>query len=97
MADLAEPIFEYDFPDIYLADQKFFPLKQAFNLYLDRHRDIKEVNKFNLERKLAKTHPFDGPEEPLKYPNAHSIKNVPSWLRTEIRKERLKIGRINDI
>lgn len=96
MTDLKEPIFEYDFPDIYLADQKFFPLKQAFNLYLDRHRDIKEVNKLYLERKLAKTHPFDGPEEPLKYPNAHPIKNVPSWLRTEIRKERLKMGRIND-
>ncbi|TMW54273.1 hypothetical protein DOY81_000628 [Sarcophaga bullata] len=94
--NLKEPIFEYDFPDIYLADQKFFPLKQAFNLYLDRHRDIKEVNKLYLERKLAKTHPFDGPEEPLKYPNAHPIKNVPSWLRTEIRKERLKMGRIND-
>ncbi|XP_075157466.1 mitochondrial ribosomal protein L38 [Haematobia irritans] len=94
--NLKEPIFEYDFPEPYLADQKFFPLRQAFNLYMDRHRDIKQVNKEFLERKLAKTHPFEGPEKPLLYPNAHPIKNKPSWLRTEIRKERLKIGRIND-
>lgn len=94
--DLKEPIFEYDFPEPYLADQKFFPLRQAFNLYMDRHRDIKQVNKEFLERKLAKTHPFDGPEPELRYPNAHPIKNKPSWLRTEIRKERLKLGRIND-
>ncbi|KAM7349769.1 mitochondrial ribosomal protein L38 isoform 1-T2 [Cochliomyia hominivorax] len=94
--NIKEPIFEYDFPEPYLADQKFFPLKQAFNLYMDRHRDIKYVNKEYLERKLAKSHPFDGPEKPLKYPNAHPIKDTPSWLRTEIRKERLKIGRIND-
>ncbi|XP_023296113.2 39S ribosomal protein L38, mitochondrial [Lucilia cuprina] len=94
--NLKEPVFEYDFPEPYLADQKFFPLKQAFNLYMDRHRDIKEVNKEYLECKLSKTHPFDGPDRPLKYPNAHPIKDTPSWLKTEIRKERLKIGRIND-
>ncbi|XP_017484222.1 PREDICTED: 39S ribosomal protein L38, mitochondrial [Rhagoletis zephyria] len=94
--NMKEPIFEYDFPKPYLADQKFFPLKQAFNLYLDRHRDPKEVNKEYLERKLAKTHPFEGPEKPLRFPNAHPIRGVPSWLKTEIRKRRLGIGRIND-
>lgn len=93
---IKEPIYEYDFPDIYVAEQKYFPLKQAFNLYLDRHRDIKQVNREYLERKLAKTHPFNGPEPELKYPNAHPLRNIPSWLRTEKRKERLKIGRIND-
>ncbi|XP_005186602.1 large ribosomal subunit protein mL38 [Musca domestica] len=94
--NLKEPIFEYDFPEPYLADQKFFPLRQAFNLYMDRHRDIKQVNKEYLEQKLAKTHPFNGPEPELRYPNAHPIKNKPSWLRTEIRKQRLRMGRIND-
>ncbi|XP_067641820.1 large ribosomal subunit protein mL38 [Eurosta solidaginis] len=94
--NMKEPIFEYDFPKPYVADQKFFPLKQAFNLYLDRYRDIKQINKEFLERKLAKTHPFEGPEKPLRFPNAHPIKNVPSWLRTEMRKSRLGRGRIND-
>ncbi|XP_053947609.1 39S ribosomal protein L38, mitochondrial [Anastrepha ludens] len=94
--NMKEPIFEYDFPKPYVADQKFFPLKQAFNLYLDRYRDPKEINKQFLERKLAKTHPFEGPEKPLRFPNAHPIRGVPSWLKTEIRKHRLGIGRIND-
>ncbi|XP_037937152.1 39S ribosomal protein L38, mitochondrial [Teleopsis dalmanni] len=94
--NIKEPVYEYDFPDPYLADQKWFPLKQAFNLYLDRHRDIREVNKQYLERKLAKTHPFNGPEPKLRFPNAHSIKGKPSWLVTEIKKQRLGMGRIND-
>ncbi|KAL9886260.1 mitochondrial ribosomal protein L38 isoform 1-T1 [Glossina fuscipes fuscipes] len=94
--NMKEPIYEYDFPNIYMADQKQFPLKRPFNTYMDRYRDIKQVNKEFLERKLAKTHPFDGPEPPLRYPNAQPLRNIPSWLRTEIRKERLKIGRIND-
>ncbi|XP_068159960.1 large ribosomal subunit protein mL38 [Drosophila tropicalis] len=93
---LKQPIYEYDFPKPYLADQKFFPLKQPFNLYMDKHRDIKEVNKEYLQRKLAKTHPFDGPEQPLRYPNAHPIKGVPSWLKTEVRKQRLGMGRVQD-
>ncbi|XP_023158360.1 39S ribosomal protein L38, mitochondrial isoform X2 [Ceratitis capitata] len=94
--NIKEPIFEYDFPKPYLADQKFFPLKQAFNLYLDRYRDPRDVNQEYLERNLAKSHPFEGPEKPLQFPNAHPIRGVPSWLKTEIRKRRLGIGRIND-
>ncbi|TDG41600.1 hypothetical protein AWZ03_011977 [Drosophila navojoa] len=93
---IKEPIYEYDFPKPYLADQKFFPLKQAFNLYMDKHRDIKEVNKEYLQRKLAKTHPFEGPEKPLRFPNAHPLRDVPSWLKTEIRKRRLGTGRVQD-
>ncbi|EDV30062.1 uncharacterized protein Dana_GF15958 [Drosophila ananassae] len=93
---LKEPVYEYDFPKAYLSDQKFFPLKQPFNLYMDKHRDQKVLNKEYLERKLAQTHPFEGPEQPLRYPNAHAIRDVPSWLRTEIRKRRLGQGRVQD-
>ncbi|KAH8314573.1 hypothetical protein KR074_002592 [Drosophila pseudoananassae] len=93
---LKEPVYEYDFPKAYLSDQKFFPLKQPFNLYMDKHRDQKVLNKEYLERKLAQTHPFEGPEQPLRYPNAHPIRDVPSWLRTEIRKRRLGQGRVQD-
>lgn len=96
-AECKEPVYEYDFPKPYLADQKFFPLKQPFNLYMDKHRDQKRLNKEYLERKLAKTHPFDGPDAPLRYPNAHPIgSEVPSWLKTEIRKQRLQTGRVQD-
>ncbi|KAI8034193.1 39S ribosomal protein L38, mitochondrial [Drosophila gunungcola] len=91
-----EPVYEYDFPKPYLADQKFFPLKQPFNLYMDKHRDQKQLNKEYLQRKLAKTHPFEGPEQQLRFPNAHAIRDVPSWLKTEIRKQRLGTGRVQD-
>ncbi|KAH8397788.1 hypothetical protein KR222_001703 [Zaprionus bogoriensis] len=95
-AELKEPIYEYDFPRPYLADQKFFPLKQPFNLYMDKHRDAKQLNKEYLQRKLARTHPFEGPEAPLRFPNAHPIRGVPSWLKTELRKQRLGTGRVQD-
>lgn len=94
---MKEPIFEYDFPKAYLKDQTYFPLRQPFNLYMDKYRDPKQVHKEYLERKLAKTHPFEGPEKPLRFPNAHPLRNIPSWLKTEIKKDRLRQGRINDI
>lgn len=97
LLDMKEPIFEYDFPEPYLADEKYFPLRAAFNLYLDRYRDQKEINKEFLQRELKKTHPFEGPEPPLKFPGAHSLKNMPSWLINEKKKSRLGWGRINEI
>jgi large subunit ribosomal protein L38 len=68
-----EPVFEYDFPAPYIKEQKWFPLKEPFNLYMDKFRDRKQVNKEYLMKKLAKTHPFKGPEQELQFPNAHSI------------------------
>lgn len=64
---------------------------------MDKYRDVKDVNREYLERKLAKTHPFNGKEKSLRFPNAHPIKNVPSWLKTEIKKERLGWGRVNEV
>lgn len=94
---MQEPIYDYDYPESYLKEQKAFPLKEAFNLYLDRYSDPKEVNKRFLEEKLANTHPFDGPEPPLRFPNAQYYGDEPSWLKTEIMKSRLRKGRINDV
>uniref|UniRef100_A0A1L8DS88 Large ribosomal subunit protein mL38 n=1 Tax=Nyssomyia neivai TaxID=330878 RepID=A0A1L8DS88_9DIPT len=88
--------FEYDKERNYIAPQKWFPLKRAFNTYMDMHRDPMEINKEFVQRKLAKTHPFDGPKAPLRFPMAHPIKNKPSWLVVEMKKERQGIGRIND-
>jgi large subunit ribosomal protein L38 len=95
---MKQPIFEYDFPEIFLKKEKQFPHREAFNLYMDRYAEAKDVNKRYLEQRLAKTHPFDGPEKPLRFPAAQPFTSyVPSWRRTAIKNERLKRGRINDV
>lgn len=96
--DMKEPIFEYDFPPPYIKRQTWFPLKEPFNLYMDKYRDPKQVHKEYLLKKLKKAHPFKEPEPPLRYPNAQVIDDsVPSWLKLEIRKNRMGWGRINDV
>lgn len=94
---MKEPIYDYDYPEAFLKEQKLFPHRMAFNLYLDRYNDPKEVNKRFVVERLAKTHPFEGPEPPLRFPNAHPIGDIPEWLKLETRKIRLKVGRINDV
>jgi large subunit ribosomal protein L38 len=80
-----------------MKKQVYFPIRQPFNLYLDRYEDPKEVNKRYLQKRLGKTHPFEGPEQPLRFPMAHAItKRTPTWLRTEIKKERTNKGRMID-
>ncbi|KAI4471810.1 phosphatidylethanolamine-binding protein [Holotrichia oblita] len=96
--NMKEPVFEYDFPPPYIRPQEWFPLRKPFNLYMDKYRDPKQINKEFLVKKLKNVHPFKAPPPPLKYPNAHYINGyVPSWLKLEIKKERLKWGRINEI
>lgn len=95
---MKSPKFEYDFPPPYVRPQEWFPIRQPFNLYMDRYRDPKDINKDFLMKKLQKTHPFKGPERPLKYPRAYAFeKDMPSWLKLELSKEKLKQGRVNDI
>ncbi|KAJ8937134.1 hypothetical protein NQ318_019396 [Aromia moschata] len=96
--NMKEPIYEYDFPPPYIKPQKWYPLREPFNLYMDKYRDPKQINKEFLQRKLKNVHPFKAPPPPLPYPNAQHFENyVPSWLKLEIRKSWLKWGRINDI
>ncbi|KAG6797650.1 39S ribosomal protein L38, mitochondrial [Apis mellifera caucasica] len=96
--DTKEPIFQYDFPKLYVKPQTWFPIKEPFNLYLDRYRDPKDIMKEYLLRKLRNIHPFKEPEPPLKYPNAVKFdKYLPSWLKIQIRKERLRWGRVNNL
>jgi large subunit ribosomal protein L38 len=64
---------------------------------MDKYRDEKQIAKEFLLRKLKKTHPFQKPEPSLKYPCAVPFKkSTPSWLKLEMKKERLRWGRIND-
>lgn len=96
--ELKHPVYEYDFPAPYLRDQEWFPLRRPFNLYMDKYRDPKQVAKEYLARKLARTHPFEGPEPALRFPNAHPVpREVPSWLTTQIKKDRRGWGRVNDV
>lgn len=49
IVDIKEPKFEYDFPKPYIRDQTWFPLRQPFNIYLDKYRDPKEVGYINRD------------------------------------------------
>ncbi|CAH0547338.1 unnamed protein product [Brassicogethes aeneus] len=96
--EIKEPVFEYDFPDPYIRKQEWFPLRKPFNLYMDKYRDPKEINKEFLQRKLKNSHPFKTPPPPVPYPNAQNFSGyIPSWLKLEKTKSRLGWGRINDI
>ncbi|XP_011495183.1 PREDICTED: 39S ribosomal protein L38, mitochondrial [Ceratosolen solmsi marchali] len=95
--NMENPLFEYDFVKPYLKPPVWFPKRQPFNIYMDRYRDEKQINKEYLLRKLKKQHPFKFPDPALKYPNAHAIdQNLPSWLKTEMVNERLGLGRIKN-
>ncbi|XP_063705966.1 large ribosomal subunit protein mL38 [Culicoides brevitarsis] len=95
--DMKEPIYEYDFPKPYYKDQIWFPHKSAFNEYMDRYRDDKQINKEFLQRKLKEVNPFEAPPPPLRFPHAHPIKGVPSWYKTELEKQRMDHPKIKEI
>lgn len=93
-----EPIFQYDFPKPYIKPDKWFPLKEPFNLYMDKYKDPRDVRKRYLLKKLKDVHPFKPPKPPLKFPNAQPFEEyMPTWLKFETMKERLGWGRINDV
>lgn len=50
--EIKEPTFEYDFPKQYFGDEHVFALKKPFNLYLDKYRDPKDINKDFLTKKI---------------------------------------------
>ncbi|EFX88649.1 hypothetical protein DAPPUDRAFT_41519 [Daphnia pulex] len=96
--NMKEPIYEFDFPEPYKKPPIWFPKKQPFNLYMDKHRDQKQISKELLLKRLKTVDPFKPKEPEYKYPNAlPENNNLPSWLRVEIRKQRLKWGRYNDM
>ncbi|XP_028175002.1 39S ribosomal protein L38, mitochondrial [Ostrinia furnacalis] len=95
---LKEPIYEYDFPSPYIRPQEWFPRRKPFNIYMDKYRDPKQINKEYLLRKLKNEDPFKKPSPPLQFPNAHPLpKSMPSWLKLHEKKIRLGWGRINEI
>lgn len=93
-----EPVYEYDFPKPYIRPQEWFPRRKPFNIYMDKYRDPKKINKEYLLRKLKTEDPFAMPPPPLKFPNAQPLpKNMPSWQKLHEKKIRLGWGRVNDV
>ncbi|XP_061703871.1 large ribosomal subunit protein mL38 [Cydia pomonella] len=96
--DKKEPVYEYDFPEPYIKPQTWYPKKEPFNIYMDKYRDPKKINKEYLLRKFKNENPFQKPAPPLRFPNAHPMpKDMPSWLKLHEKKIRLKWGRVNDV
>ena len=101
--NMREPKFEYDFvpPASEMPWNEYIPhqFKVPFNIFLDNHRDPKEIQEELVLKKLKEQHPFRSPTaDRLKYPNAHTIDpSLPSWRRRELEKERLKWGIYKDL
>ncbi|KAK4019970.1 hypothetical protein OUZ56_001968 [Daphnia magna] len=96
--NMKEPIYDFDFPEPYKKPPVWFPKKAAFNLYLDKHRDPKQISKELLLKRMKTVDPFEPKKPEPKYPNALPEDNkLPSWVRVEIRKQRLKWGRYSDM
>ncbi|XP_076064912.1 mitochondrial ribosomal protein L38 [Oratosquilla oratoria] len=95
---MREPSFEFEFPEPYLAPQKFFPKKRFFQMYLDMHRDPKEIQKEILLKRLKKIHPFQKEPELLPFPAAVPLPvDMPRWMKIEARKERVGIGKYRNL
>lgn len=91
---MKEPTFEYDFDAKVLKPQKWFPKSEPFNLYLDKYRDPKDLQKQLLLEKLKERHPFQPPPTPPKYPLAMPISNrYATWMKDEIRRKRMREGK----
>ena len=94
---MKEPVYEYDFPVPYKKPPVWFPKKQPFNLYMDKHRDAKQIAKELLVKRLKNVDPFQPPEKEFRFPNAlPENTKFPSWYRNELRKQKMKWGRYND-
>ncbi len=72
---------------------------RAFNHFLDRYRDPKEIQQEVVEKKLKTYDPFRGDREARwKYPNLMDIDTeLPQWRRREIERERLREGLYKDM
>lgn len=62
--------------------------------YLDKYRDPKEIGKEILLKRFQNVHPFKEEPPRPKYPNIYwHLRKTPSWMKNEIFKERLRIGK----
>ncbi|XP_069112763.1 large ribosomal subunit protein mL38-like [Argopecten irradians] len=88
--EMKEPLFEFIHPSPYHPKQDKFPQAKPFNLYLDRYRDVKDLNEEVLKERLKTLSPLSPPPPPPKYPNIVQDKYAPSWLRLKNKHKRLR-------
>ncbi|XP_023224273.1 39S ribosomal protein L38, mitochondrial-like [Centruroides sculpturatus] len=71
---------------------------QIIYRYLDRYRDPKDIRKEVILKRLKGLMPFEEEPPPPKYPNIYkNPPNTPSWMRSEIWKERNRLGKYRDL
>ena len=70
----------------------------SFHRYLDKYRDVKELNEEVLKEKLKNADPFKPRQPPPKYPNAFRIsEDVPTWRKLRLEEQRLRKNRWKDL
>jgi large subunit ribosomal protein L38 len=86
--DMKEPVFDFIRPPPYLPEQEAYPIRQSFNFYLDKYRDIKDIQEEVLKEKL-KLVDISKPYIRPRYPCIDLVpKETPSWLRSKIHYQR---------
>ncbi|XP_041376103.1 39S ribosomal protein L38, mitochondrial-like [Gigantopelta aegis] len=96
--DMPEPVFEFIYPPPYHPVQKRYPIRQPFNLYLDRYKDVKEIQEEVLKEKLKRISPFAPHPPSPKYPGLKPLPlNMPSWLKTKVRNMRFRRHQWKDL
>ncbi|XP_013422116.1 39S ribosomal protein L38, mitochondrial [Lingula anatina] len=93
--NMKEPSYEYDYPPAYRPKQVKYPHREPFNFYLDKYRDIKDINEQVLVEKLKVISPFEQ-YKPKKYPFMYPYKSKQSWQRLEAQNKVLHKGKWKD-
>jgi hypothetical protein len=93
--NMRAPVYEYIQAEETNSEQALWPQSAAFNLYLDRYRETKELNKYALVERLKNVDPFNYKKEfeidPI--PNAYGKSwETPSWIWSTIWKKRNRVG-----
>lgn len=87
---MKEPSYEFIQPPNYHPAQKRYPHRQPFNLYLDRYRDVKDIQEEVLKERLKTVDPFKPPAPQLPFPVLPLGDHThPSWLRLRVKNMRL--------
>ncbi|KAK6185416.1 hypothetical protein SNE40_007658 [Patella caerulea] len=97
--DMKEPVFEFIHPPNYHPNQTKYPHKQPFNLYLNRYRDVKDIQEEVLKEKLKNVSPFQPPSSGPEYPLAklYGLSKKPSWQRLHNKHVALKRHQWKDL
>lgn len=96
--EIPMPVYKYIHEPEYIAPQVKYPERLAFDRYLDKYRDIKDIRKEVLLKRLKTLNPFEEEPPMSKYPNIY--KNPPkmfSWQKANLWKERNRIGKFRDL